>query len=368
MSIQVRQRKKGRVYVVHYYDTDKRKYVNKTFSLRKDAVAFEAVVNLAKRRGDLAELDAGTETLEEFIAEWWSRHGDRFLKASTQKSYRDLIKRFISPGLGDLQLRRITPSSIVALRDLVSKRSGDETARKTLAVLQGILERAVEWERIRTNPAKVVTKPARSRKSRPRPLAPAEVEAIRAQLADRDSTLVSVLAYAGLRPGEALALTWEDVGKDTLNVDKASSFGSVQETKTGRVRVVRPYSGCLQDLREWRIASGNRGGLVFPRDDGAAWKDTDYRNWRRRVWAEAAPDKVRPYDLRHSFASLLFAEGRNPAYVAEQMGHSIQTLLNTYVHIIEELRDAKRVDGDLLIRKARKGKLAVRGRGAAGSA
>lgn len=355
MSIQRRQRKKGTVYVVHYYDTDVRKYKNKTFDLRKDAVAFESMVNLAKRRGELAELDAGTETLSTFIGEWWTRHGDRFLKPSTQKAYRDLIKRFIEPGLGNLQLRRITPSQIVALRDLVIKRSGDETARKTLAVLQGILERATEWERIRANPAKVVTKPARSRKSRPRPLHPDEVEAIRAQLSERDSALVSVLAYAGLRPGEALALKWEDVGTNTISVDKALAFGEAKETKTGRIRVVRPFAGCLHDLREWKIASGHRDGLVFRRSDGGAWKDTDYRNWRKRTWAEVAPDKVRPYDLRHSFASLLFAESRNPAYVAEQMGHSLQTLLSTYVHIIEDLRDAERVDGNQLIQEARIG-------------
>lgn len=353
MSIQPRQRKKGRVFVVHYYDTDERKYKNKTFPLRKDAVAFESMVNLAKRRGELAELDAGTERLDAFIEEWWSRHGKIFLKPSTQKAYRDLIKRFINPGLGNLQLRRISPSSIVDLRDVIVKRSGSETARKTLAVLQGILERAVEWERIRINPAKVVTKPARSRKSRPRPLHPDEVEAIRVQLAERDSTLVSLLAYAGLRPGEALALTWEDVGESTLTVDKSLSFGEEKETKTGSNRVVRPFGAALSDLRAYRLSSGRRTGRVFERPKGGAWKDTDYRNWRTRVWSEAAPDKVRPYDLRHSFASLLFAEGRNPAYIAEQLGHSIQTLLSTYVHIIEELRDAKRVDGNKLIKEAR---------------
>ena len=355
MSIQVRHRKKGKVYVVHYYDTDLKKYRNKTFDRSKDAQAFEAQITLAKRRGELADLDAGTQTLSQFLPEWWERHGDRFLAKNTIKSYRDLIDRFIEPGLGTTQLRRITPTSIAALRDLVSDRSGQETARKTLAVLQGILERAVEWGHLKTNPAKVVTKPARSRKSRPRPLDPGEVEAIRAGLGDRDAVLVSLMAYAGLRPGEALALTWEDIGTQTINVDKSIALGEEKSTKTGRSRVVRPYNAVMGDLRRWRMATGIRTGALFSRPrDGAPWRDTDYRNWRNRAWSEAAPDGVRPYDLRHSFASLLFAEGLNPAYIAEQMGHSLQTLLSTYVHIIEELRDSDRIDGATLIEEARR--------------
>jgi len=61
----------------------------------------------------------------------------------------------------------------------------------------------------------------------------------------------------------------------------------------------------------------------------------------------------RPYDLRHSLASLLFAEQRNPAEIAEYMGHSVQVLLSTYVHVIEELRGRERVSAEEEIRAAR---------------
>ena len=54
-------------------------------------------------------------------------------------------------------------------------------------------------------------------------------------------------------------------------------------------------------------------------------------------------DRVpRPYDLRHSFASLLLAEGRQPVYVAKQLGHSLAVLLSTYAHLIAEYEDAER--------------------------
>ena len=63
---------------------------------------------------------------------------------------------------------------------------------------------------------------------------------------------------------------------------------------------------------------------------------------------------MRPYDLRHSFASLLFQEQRNPAEIAEQLGHSLQMLFSTYAHAIDDLRGQKRVSAVTLITKARR--------------
>jgi integrase len=61
----------------------------------------------------------------------------------------------------------------------------------------------------------------------------------------------------------------------------------------------------------------------------------------------------RPYDLRHSFASLLLAEGRQPLYVARQLGHSLGVLLETYAHLIEEYAEAQRIDAEHEIDSAR---------------
>jgi integrase len=61
----------------------------------------------------------------------------------------------------------------------------------------------------------------------------------------------------------------------------------------------------------------------------------------------------RPYDLRHSFASLLLAEGRTVHYVAAQLGHSPVLTLNTYGHVMAEYADAGRIDAEAEIAKAR---------------
>ncbi len=65
-------------------------------------------------------------------------------------------------------------------------------------------------------------------------------------------------------------------------------------------------------------------------------------------------ESSRPYDLRHSFASLLLAEQMNTAEVARQLGHSLQTVYGTYAHVIDELVGRARVSVEAEIRTARK--------------
>ena len=90
------------------------------------------------------------------------------------------------------------------------------------------------------------------------------------------------------------------------------------------------------------------------------WTGEDWRNWRHRAWERASKavdlSRVRPYDLRHSFASLLLHEGRSVMYVARQLGHDAQMTLGTYGHVIDELDDAPRIaaeDAILAAREAR---------------
>jgi integrase len=63
--------------------------------------------------------------------------------------------------------------------------------------------------------------------------------------------------------------------------------------------------------------------------------------------------KGRPYDLRHSFASLLLHEGRSVIYVARQLGHDARLTLTTYGHVIDELDEQPRLSADAAIAAAR---------------
>ena len=147
--------------------------------------------------------------------------------------------------------------------------------------------------------------------------------------------------YGGLRPGEALALTWAHVRDRTILVEAAVSIGRLAETKTRRRRTVRLLSPLAEDLEGFRQrAQRPDGELIFPRPDGDPWRRTDYQNWRRRIYIPAADaagvEIARPYDLRHSFVSLLIAEGHNVVEVARQAGRSPKVALDTYAHVFEE--------------------------------
>jgi integrase len=81
-----------------------------------------------------------------------------------------------------------------------------------------------------------------------RPPRPSEVEAIRSRLSLRDATLVSLLAYAGLRPGEALALRWRDVSGRSVVIERSVSLGRERATKTKATRgvgLLRPLAQAL---------------------------------------------------------------------------------------------------------------------------
>jgi integrase len=261
-------------------------------------------------------------------------------------------------------LRELTPDLINRFRhELEADGVGPASIRKALVLLQGVLQRACEWGRISSNPVLPVRKPPVGRARSVTPLPPETVEAIRDWLLSRrlvrDASLVSVLAYAGLRPGEALALTWAHVRERTLLIERAVSFGAIEGTKTGRRRTVPLVGPLAQDLGEWRLQAGrpDAAALVFPGHDGGPWSLTAYQNWRRRIYTPAATaagiERPRPYDLRHSFVSLLIAEGHNVVEVARQAGHSPTMTLNTYAHIFEEFDPAERVNAADRIRKAR---------------
>ena len=230
MSIERRQRQKGTVWLVRWRESGSSRI--RTFERKRDAEAFEAKLTLAKRQGDLGHLDAGRQSLRDFPEQWWTLYAEHHLSAKTLKLYAGLRDRYLLPRLGKFELRRLTPEMIQRLQvDLAAEGVGQETIRKTLALLQGVLERAVEWGHLQANPVRVIRKPPQGRRRVVRPLAPATVEAIRHRLLRqgrvRDATLVSVLAYAGLRPGEALALRWGDVGDSVLMVERALALGEI---------------------------------------------------------------------------------------------------------------------------------------------
>ena len=310
----------------------------------------------APARG-LASLDAGRETLDEFVTSTWAPTYAVTLAPKTRQHYANLYDFHISPDLGSVSLRDLRAERIARWQaDRLATGAGPVAVRQAVDLLSSLLQRAVEGERIATNPVRLVRRAPRPRREEVRPLAPQTVEAMRGAASLRDSTLLSVLAYAGLRPSEALALHWTDVRAQTLLVQRALSLGEDADTKTRQHRTVRLLAPLREDLALWRrSASGN--ALVFPGHDGNAWSLPAYQSWRRRAFRRAAEAAgvapTTPYALRHSFASLLLHEDRSVIYVARQLGHDARLTLSRYGHVIDELDEQPRIDAETAIQEAR---------------
>jgi integrase len=243
-----------------------------------------------------------------------------------------------------MRLAELTPLRIEQfMRSLLREGVGEASAEKAWIVLSSMFGRAEAWGWLARNPVKAAKKPRKKNSRRvPRALSIAEVESIRAAMEQPDATLVSVLAYAGLRPGEALALRWGDIKDDTIRVARALSFGEEKSTKTGRARTVAMMPALRWELALWRLASGrpSADAYLFPGRDGLPWDEGKYRRWRRFTFKPALaaagldPD-VRVYDLRHHRASMLIKSGANIVEAARQLGHSPTVLLDTYAHVID---------------------------------
>jgi integrase len=363
MSVERVTRRSGVVWRVRWRDNSGRER-SRVLGRKRDAVLFDAEIKRRKRAGDLDLVDVGKQTLAEFVEEWWNLYAQPNLAPATLELYAMLWDKHVLPQLGDLWLRDLTPERIEEFRArLVASGAGPVSIRKALVLLQGVLQRAVEWQRIPHNPARLVRKPPAGRRRAVRAIAPDTIERMRAWLLERsqhrDAVLLSVLAYAGVRPGEALALTWGHVGERTLLVEQAVSHGEIKATKTGQTRTVRLLKPLASDLGEWRLASRRPASdvLLFEAYDGDCWSRDDWANWRTRVFGPAAAatglEKARPYDLRHSFCSLLIHEGATVVEVARQLGHAPTMTLNTYGHVFDELQGAERLSAEEQIRRAR---------------
>jgi integrase len=370
VSIEKRKLGGGKiVWRVRYREGGRNKA--KVLGRKRDAEAFDAEIRRRKRTGEIATQNAGRDTLADFAREWWRLHVVPNLSGNTRATYAAVWDRHVLPRIGGYELRELTPAIMQRFRaDLAAAGAGDATILKALTVLQSVMRLAVVQGRVQSNPAAAVKKPSQARKREVRPPSPRTVEAIRSRMRQkRDSTLLSVFAYAGLRPGEALALTWDCVRERTLLVERSIALEG--HTKTRRNRTVRLVAPLAQDLAEWRLACGRPSddAPVFPAKGGEFWRDHDWRNWRVRVFQEAAAaagfgritrtkrsrryEGVRPYDLRHSFVSLLIHEGVSIVEVARQAGHSLMTCSSTYAHVIDEFDPSERMTAEAAIREAR---------------
>jgi len=248
---------------------------------------------------------------------------------------------------------------------------GTPTTRRAMAILQAVCRYALAKGQMTSNPVKDVRKPTVRRARAVVAVGPGQVERLRTVLLEgyieirvgKDGStrrvehaadpvsamLVSLLAYVGLRPEEALALEERHAGRTTLLIEQKNIDGEIEiGQKTGQPpRSPDLWAPVRTDLAAYQLGTrraSRRDGtrLLIPRSDGEPWREHDYRNWRRRIFRPAVVAAglpiTRPYDLRHACASLMIHAGTPLTEIAEHLGNSVGVLSQTYAHVIKDMR------------------------------
>lgn len=365
----VKDTQRGQVFALRFVAYGQRRYV--TLGTADDGwtrakADDELIVTMAKvRRGEWQPPVAAAEppavdvdqdpSFHVFASEWLA---SKVLEVAerTADRYRSELVNHLLPFFHAHQLSQITVSEVDRYRRHKVREGAisPTTINQTLMLLAAIIETAVEYGHIDRNPAKGRRRRLKVTRKAPVHLDSAEHIAVlleAAEAVDRAPLtrgvgrrpLIATLELAGLRAGEACQLRWRSVDLANGRVvigDRVKSFAGYREIDL--VPLLR------DELLAWKaIGAPAMDDLVFPTARGTP-RDKD--NINRRVMgpvtakatellaqrdAHPLPRGLTPHKLRHTFASMLTALGRDPAYVMAQLGHTDPAFtLRVYAHMM----------------------------------
>lgn len=222
--------------------------------------------------------------------------------------------------------------------------------------LSSILSRAVKWGYIQSNPADAAEKPALGRREAAY-LEEADARRLLELLQEEPIRWRAVITFdllSGLRRAELLGLRWQDVDLDahTITIRQTSNYLPgmgvyVGAPKTDSSARPLPISTAavmiLLEYKRWQDAQrGELGdawedqdGRVFTTDMGAPIFPDSVTQWFSAFVARSGLPKVTVHSLRHTYASLMIADGTPLVVVSRQLGHAqTSTTANIYAHAI----------------------------------
>lgn len=355
---------------------------SKSFSRLNDAITFHSKTVTARETGKRVSSVAGSPiTVSQFVDQYWlPEHKSRVIR-TTYEGDKGRLENWILPWLGHLPMNQVDSEDIVQWqREIAAKGAGPDTRRRAISIVSQVFKEGgvlVRTTGVTADPTAMVRKPSVFRKKKPKVYGPETIERVRKAMLDRvtdsspkdarikamrDALMVSISYMAGTRPGEAEALTPNNIRNELQIVQVVSDGEIVTYSKTRTHRFIPIRQALRQDIDAYLEITGIEGDqLLFAREQGDCWKKFTWDNWRRdryqpaleKVGLEGLPD-TRPYDLgRHSHSALMLASGMSIVRLAEIQGHSVQTLLKTYAATISEYRDQPPIDPDDEIAKAR---------------
>ncbi|AOE63759.1 DUF3596 domain-containing protein [Pseudomonas corrugata] len=280
--------------------------------------------------------EASRETVTGFLTRWLEAK-QKHVASSTFDGYRKLVNLRLIPSLGDTMLVDLKRKVVRDWLDTL------EVSNKTLSNIQSCLRSALndatDEELIELNPLAGWTY---SRKAAPPkeddvdPFSPEEQQAVLSALSGQARNMMQFALWTGLRTSELVALDWGDIDwlREEVMVSRAmtqASKGKAEITKTaaGRrsVKLLRP---AMEALKAQKMHTFLADAEVFQ-------NPRTLERWagdgpiRKTMWVPAMKKAGvryrRPYQTRHTYASMMLSAGEHPMWVAKQMGHTDWTMI-----------------------------------------
>jgi integrase len=348
-----------RIFLGRDATTGKRRYRNVNFHGTKTAA--QTRLNSLLRDASLGLLVEPARTrLGEYLDQWLEGAAKVRVRPRTLQGYKELLGRYIRPDLGKERLSKLTPLQIQrTYAGMLDNGLSAKTVRHAHGVLRAALNQAVKWRLLVVNPALVVELP-KTRKKEMQALSPEQATRFLAHAAnDRLGALFSLALTTGMRPGEYLGLQWKDIDlkkgavvvRRTLvpQSDGGWEFAEPKTAQSARTIPLPQSVTCAliehrKEQAEEKLKAGQKyedHDLVFagPKGHAIQLRNLVNRHFKPILKQAKLPGTLRLYDLRHSCATLLLAQGEHPKVVSERLGHASITLtLDTYSHVLPTMQ------------------------------
>ena len=243
-----------------------------------------------------------------------------------------------SAAFGDRRVVDLRSDEIAAWRTALPEGHRFEATQ----ALRQLLNRAVAWKIIDSNPAKAGVDNPRRRQPEKRPFESwADLDAVAEQLGPVYGPMVVFAAATGLRPSELFGLERRDVDREAgvVYVRRAYANGRLRHTKTRLSTRAVPLQAKALDALDRLPRSESE--ILFPNARG---RRIDFRSFGRRHWkpaqTAAGSEPLRDlYDLRHTYATFALRAGVPVFAVSRFMGSSIAMIDHHYGHLARDSRE-----------------------------
>jgi len=343
----VRQLPSGRWQARHRGPDDVMRPAPLTFDTKLDAGAWLAAQVRDVDRGTwtapqpAGEAHRSAPTLRSYSGTWLAA---RELKPRTRLLYRGLLDGHVLSGLGDVELTRLTPTTVRNWYGSLDASAPTQRAH-AYSLLRSIMTTAVSDDLAPTNPCRIRGGGSARTQHTTKVASLAELEVMVDAVPEHRRPLLLLAAWCGLRFGELAELRRADVDLDAgvLRVQRGVTRAAGQvfvgdpKSEAGRRTVAIPPH--LQPVLERHLRQHTGAGgdaLLFPARHGGHLAPTSLQAFWHPARAKAGRTDLRFHDLRHTGATLAAATGATLADLMARLGHSTPSAALRYQHAVAD--------------------------------